>query len=170
MTIKLLGAVLIICGCGSFGFLIGLACKKEEKALRQMLIALEYIKSELQYRLTPLPELCRQASGVTDSPVREFFNDLASVLSEQMSSDAAHCVRLVLNTHKDIPEKAKTVLLSFGRSLGRFDADGQISSIDTVMEECKRYLIQLTSNQQTRLRTYKTLGLCAGAAIAILFI
>ena len=170
MIIKLIGAILIVCGCGSFGFVVGYSWRKEEKALRQLLVALEYMKYELSYRLTPLPELCRQVSNATEGVVRDFFNNLGSTLCEQLSPDAAHCVRVVLNSQKSVPDKAKNVLISLGRSVGKFDIDGQVGSLDTVMEECKHYLTQLTENQQSRLRAYKTLGLCAGAAIAILFI
>lgn len=170
MIIKLIGATLIIFGCGSFGFILGFTWKKEEKMLQQLLIALEYMKCELSYRLTSLPELCRQASNATEGSVSDFFNNLSSVLTEQISPDATHCVHLTLNSHKNIPEKVKNILLSLGRSLGKFDAVGQVASIDTVMEECKHLLVQMSENQQSRLRTYKTLGFCAGAAIAILFI
>ena len=61
-------------------------------------------------------------------------------------------------------------LILLGRWLGRFDLDGQLKGLDAVRQECRRHLEELNNNREVRLRSYQTLGLCAGAAIAILFI
>jgi stage III sporulation protein AB len=71
---------------------------------------------------------------------------------------------------KGLPEKTKGILLLLGRELGRFDIDGQIRGLDAVRLQCKDRLNALTQNKETRIRSYKTLGLCAGAAMVILFI
>ena len=61
MSYRWFGAALVIAGCGGFGFSIASGYKREEGILRQLLRVLNYMEWELQYRLTPLPELCRQA-------------------------------------------------------------------------------------------------------------
>ena len=62
MSIKLIGAALIIAGCDGVGFSMAAAHRREESALRQLIGALDYMGCELQYHLTPLPELCRSAA------------------------------------------------------------------------------------------------------------
>ena len=69
MTGKLFGALLVICGCGGMGFSIAAASKREEAALRQLIGALDFMECELQYHLTPLPELCRQAGRETKGTI-----------------------------------------------------------------------------------------------------
>ena len=57
MILKWIGVALVVAGCGSVGFKISANHRKEEKALRQLIGILDYMECELQYRLTPLPEL-----------------------------------------------------------------------------------------------------------------
>jgi hypothetical protein len=62
----------------------------------------------------------------------------------------------------------KKLLLDLGRTLGHFDLDGQIQGIEAVRQEAVASLDKLTKDKEARLRSYQTLGLCAGAALAIL--
>ena len=59
MYMKLLGAVLIITGCGGFGFRLAANHRKEETTLRKFVSILDYMQCELQYRYTALPDLER---------------------------------------------------------------------------------------------------------------
>ena len=67
MNSKYFGALLVILGCGGFGFSLAAAHRREEVHLRQLMDSLQYLHCELEYHLTPLPVLCRTAwaSGST---------------------------------------------------------------------------------------------------------
>lgn len=170
MSLKLIGAILIISGCGSFGFKIAAAHVRQERTLRNLIGILDYMECELQYRLTPLPVLCRQAATEADGVIRDVFLALTHELEDQISPDVEHCMTAALSKIKNIPTLTNESLLLLGRSLGRFDIDGQLKGLDSVRQECRRNLEYLNQNRDVRLRSYQTLGLCAGAAIAILFI
>ena len=47
---------------------------------------------------------------------------------------------------------------------------GQILGLEAVRSHCRSELDALSANQDERLRSYQTLGLCTGAALAILFV
>lgn len=170
MYIKLIGILLIIGGCGGFGFRLAAVHKKEEKILRALSCTLDFMECELQYHLTPLPDLCRQAAGENIDPLHSVFLQLARELEDQLSPDASCCMNSVLSSNSDLPEKATQALALLGQSIGRFDMEGQIKGLELVRQECRRYLNLLSDNRENRLRGYQTLGLCAGAALAILFI
>lgn len=170
MSIKVIGAIMVILGCGSFGFKLAANHLREEKTLRQLIAVLDYMECELQYRLTPLPVLCRQAAAESTGPLCQVFLFLALELEDQISPDVERCMTAALHKAKDIPILTQTGLLLLGRSLGRFDLDGQIKGLEAVRQECRRNLDNLNQNRDIRLRSYQTLGLCAGAAIVILFI
>jgi len=57
-----------------------------------------------------------------------------------------------------------------GGNLGRFDIPGQLRGLENTRKECCDKLQMLTQNNDSRLRSYQTLGLCAGAALAILLV
>lgn len=170
MTIHIWGAVLVIFGCGSFGFLTAASHKHEEKTLRQLLSVLDYIECELQYDLTPLPELCRRAALKTNGTLRSVFLCLASELNSQIAPDVDSCMKATLQKIKHIPTLSRIAMEQLGGALGHFGLDGQLMGLRAVRAESKRLLDIHISNQDVRLRSYQVLGLCAGAALAILFI
>ena len=170
MNLKLMGAVLVIIGCGGFGFLIAATHRREEKTLREFLSALDYMECELQYRLTPLPDLCRLTAAQAGGMVRNAFRLLAAELEDQISPDVERCMRAVLCKMKDLPKFTRDNMAFLGKSLGRFDLEGQLKGLEAVRANCRRDIDALSQNRDVRLRSYQTLGLCAGAAMAILFI
>ena len=168
MTFKLLGVILVIFGCGGVGFKIASIHHAEEKALRELIRILDFMECELQYRLTSFPELCRQAAKEFASG--KVFYDLTLEIEKQIVPDVARCMNTVLDQRKDIPPITCSMLKLLGASIGRYDLNGQIKGLESVRQECRRNLEELMNNKDIRLRSYQTLGLCAGAALAILLI
>lgn len=170
MPMKMIGVILIIVSCGSVGFQIAANYRREENTLRQLIRILDYMECELQYRLTPIPALCRQAWGAFPEMPGKVFWELSLEIDAQIAPDLAQCMSTVLNNVKSIPTVTRKELELLGKSMGRFDLDGQLKGLNAVREDCKQNLKILTDNRENRLRSYQTLGLCAGAALAILFV
>lgn len=170
MGIKLIGAVLIIAGCGGYGFLLARNHRREVQALRQLISALEYMSSELEYKLTPLPVLCRHLEEMEDGPIRYVFGALGGILEAQVYPDVASAMSAALGETKNFPQLAAEQLYSLGKTLGRFDLAGQLRGIESCRMECLHQLEDLEHNQSQRLRSYLTLSFCAGVALAILLI
>lgn len=170
MNIRLFGAVLVMLGCGSFGFLVASSHRREVRSLQQLLSALDYMQCELQYRMTPLPDLCRQTAACGKGAIRNVFVLLAEELEDRLSPDVAGCMDAVLDKQSDLPCKSRQMLEVLGGNLGRFDLEGQLQGLETSRQACRCSLEELTQDQNIRLRSYKTLGLCAGAALAILLV
>ena len=168
--IKVLGVVLTVVGCGSVGFQIAASYRREERALKQLLQILEYMDCELQYRMTPLPELCRQVAKTFKQTPGRVFSDLANELESQISPDVSCCMAAVLHRSRDLPPVTKQILSTLGLSIGKFDLSGQLKGLNAATAECKRNIEHLSADRDSRLRSYQTLGLCAGAALAILLI
>ena len=169
MTVKLFGALLVLLSCGGYGFMIAASHRTEVKYLQAYLQALDLMECELQYRLTPLPELCNIGASVSVGTLKQFFCTLGKELNNQISPNVEACIYTVLSVVK-LPRRTTEVIELLGRSLGRFDAEGQLKGLRYVKAETERILAALMDNQDLRLRSYQTLGLCAGAAIVILLV
>ena len=71
---------IIIFFCGWFGCKMANVAKREVVTLKKLITAIEIMICELQYHLTPLPELCRIVSAQTSDCICEFFSKLADEL------------------------------------------------------------------------------------------
>ena len=167
---KWIGAVLVLAGCGYFGFHIAAVSVAEERALRKLIGILDYMSSELQYRLTPLPDLCRQAAGETSGKLAKLLLAFSDELESQIAPDVKSCMNAAIFRCPGLPEMTRKCFIQLGSSMGRFDLSGQISALESVRQSCRRNLEILESGKDSRLRMYKTLGICAGAAIVILLV
>lgn len=170
MEFKWIGAILIILGCGGFGFSMAAAHRREEHDLRQLIAALDYMECELQYRMTPLPDLCHAAGQEIGGQTGTVLLRLSEELNHQVSPDVAACMGSALRNTDRLSGHTLENLKLLGSSLGRFDLKGQLSGLETVRGACRQDLARLSQNRENRLRSYQTLGLCAGAALAILLI
>ena len=170
MNFKIIGAILVVVACGGFGFRMAAAHRSDMAHLRDLIGVLDYMECELNYRLTPLPRLCRQAAAEHKKTLGNLFTLLADALESQISPDAEHCMYSALAQCSPFPKSTEECLRELGSSLGRFDLEGQLMGLKAVRTTCRRKLEELNSNKDVRLRSYQALGLCTGAALAILLI
>lgn len=170
MGYKWLGAILIILSCSGYGFSIAARKRYEEKLLNQLTEILQFMESDLQYRLTPLPELCRMAAGETKGILQTVLINLYRELSWQKLPDAGSCMYAALQRSGELPVTVRRLLVQLGHTLGRFDLPGQLQGIQSVRNRCHDSLRNIVEHRDERLRSYQTLGVCGGAALAIILI
>jgi stage III sporulation protein AB len=169
MTYKWIGAVLIVISCGGFGLYQAAAYRREERSLGALLTAIDYMACDLQYRLTPLPELCHLAARECSGVLREIFQKLSLCISRLEQDDAGVCMDIVLQEYPALPRSLRKQLRHLGRGLGRFDLSGQLSGLRAVRGACQTELACLRRNAEVRQKSYQTLALCAGTSLVILF-
>lgn len=170
MGYKWIGAILIILSCSGCGFSIAAGKRREEKLICQLMGILRFMEADLQYRLTPMPELCRIVSEESNGLLRTVFLNLYRELSDQKMPDAGSCMQAAIRRSGEIPTRIRRMLVQLGHTLGRFDLSGQIQGIQAVHKRCEDSLSAIRKNRDERLRSYQTLGVCAGMALAIILI
>lgn len=168
--IRIIGAGMIVISCGGSGFLMAVHYRKEIRLLQQLYDALGFMENELSYRVSTLPRLCADAASYSSGSLKAVLSALASELESQIYPDARSCMQKALENVNELPASVKKLLYRFGNSLGKFDLNGQLDAFRTVKAECEEKIEQLRAQKDIRIRNYQTLGLCAGAALAILLI
>lgn len=166
---KWIGAMLVVTGCGAVGFSMAWTQRKEERLLRDLKSSLDFMACELQYRLTPLPELCRLAGEQHKNEIGQTFLRLSLELESRNGPEVSECLQRSL-TVVELPKRLTDGFQLLGQNMGRFDLQGQLKGMEMVRNYCDRELGEMGRNREERLRSYQTLGLCAGAALAILFV
>ena len=169
MMLRIIGAVLVVASSTGVGFMLAANCKAQERTLKQLIQALRHMACRLAYCMPPLPELCRSSAAVAGGTVGAVLERFSSELETNRYSDPAVCMGFVLADAK-LPQISKYVLQMLGGALGNFDLEGQLKAINAVHLECQAQLASISQNKDVRIRNYQTLGICAGAALAILLI
>lgn len=170
MSYRLMGGALIVAACGGYGLALAAGYRQREKELESLAQLLSLMENQLSYQLTPLPELCRQAGKEEGGIVGEVFRNLARELEGQSAPRVAECMALAIAASRPLPPGLRPILLRLGKSLGRFDLPGQLRGLQSARQQCAAQLESLRADREPRLRSYRTLGLCAGAALVILLL
>ena len=167
---KWVGSVLVFAGCGGFGLSLAGAHIRRERMLVQFIRMLDEMESELRYRLTRLPQLCMIAGKNSSGILRKVILRFAQELEKRISPDPASCMERVLERHPMTDDDIRYLLVELGRSLGRFDIEGQLKGLGHVKGVCDYYLELERTRKKERILCYRNLGFCAGAALVILLV
>lgn len=170
MTIKLLGALLILAGACGVGLALAAYERRQALAMDELHRCLQWMSWQLRYKMPPLAELCRDAAKYSSGAVGQALLLFAEELQQQVLPDPSICMRVALGKAKKLPDQVYTRLKELGNTLGQLDLVSQIESLEAASERCSRELHQIRSGLETRKQNYQTLSLCAGAALVILLL
>lgn len=170
MIVKLFGGLCVVLACGGCGFMIAANARREVMTLRQLIDILDLVECELSYRMLPLAQLFRSSVGVGNGCINRFFRCLADELEMHSALNVEKCVNSAITSCPDLPPLIIQRVKELGKTLGRFELTEQLKCIRGINDENRKLLDKLIEDHESKTRSYKTLGLCAGAALVILFI
>lgn len=168
--LKTVGILLVVLGASGTGFTMALHIRRSAAVLRQLLGALEQMRGEIACQQTPLPELMRLVSAECRGGVGAFFGRVADALYLRQEGSVYAIVKKALAAAPPslFSSRVRLILLQLAGSLGKYDLDSQLASLELAAQRLQALLDELQSDQRSRVRSYCTLGVCAGLAIAIL--
>ena len=169
MMLRLLGAAMLVAGCGGFGYTMSASHRRELRMLRALLRGVQEMEWELKYRLTELPGLCRVCASASGGELRSLFRELADRLESCSVSEISGAMNGLLENRKFARRVLKN-LKYLGESLGRYALEGQLEGLQQVQRQIQKDIQDLEQGGEERMRSWRTLGLCAGAALAILLL
>ena len=170
MSFKIFGAFLIILSCACLGFGTAAGYSREVRILKSLRSAIRYMKNELTCRAVPLPALCRSAAQVSEGVVREFMENLATELEAQICPNPLQCTLCALSHTRGVPPSAQDVIRMFGKTIGVFDLQGQLDGFEEVCLYLDEIISKRSTQQDMRVRGYRTVGICTGIALAIILV
>lgn len=66
--------------------------------------------------------------------------------------------------------RVRTTLMSLFDTLGKYDLDGNLQALDLALGRLREEARQLQGSAAARCKTYVTLGVCTGLAVAVILI
>ena len=67
-------------------------------------------------------------------------------------------------------QEAVQALYGLSMELGRFDLESQLAAIERAKGSITSVLLQLQAQKRARCRSYETIGICAGLALAVILL
>ena len=97
------------------------------------------IRHELQYRLTPLPDVFLALQESREAAVAAFFSGLAGSLSAADTCTVGYACRQALRRTEGlcIPAGVRTALMSLFDTLGKYDLDGNLQALDLALRRLR---------------------------------
>lgn len=165
-----IGIICIIGACSACGFSMAGSYLFMERCLRQMQNALEVMLCQMEYRMTALPELCGIVASACGGPIGQVFQDLGQELQTGDAPNASACMAYALAKNNQLPESCQGILKQIGSNLGQLDLESQLRGLTLTKEETGRLLKKISEERSGRIRSYRALGICGGAALTILLL
>ncbi|OOB77663.1 MAG: hypothetical protein BEN19_01565 [Epulopiscium sp. Nuni2H_MBin003] len=168
-----LGLVLILSSCTLAGFLYDNYENKRILQLEELIKGLEILKSEIDYKLTPLIYALEEVADITGFGVDKLFNIFAYKLAQKdevntMKMWKQSIVEVSGSLH--LKEDDYKILESFGSVAGHIDRELQKNNIDWVISKLRRKADEATIRYEKQSKLYKGIGILVGLSIVIVLI
>lgn len=170
MILKCIGSICIVASCAGLGFFAAYKQLQELKLLDQWIRILTRMDNEIRYYLRTIPELFHIVSYEEKGQLGILFKNTAEELDSQIQPDVERCIYAALCTVDALPPSIVELTKQLGREMGKYDLEGQLQAVERNRLLAEERKILLSTDKSKRIRGYQTLGLCAGAALVILFI
>ncbi|WP_051534264.1 stage III sporulation protein SpoIIIAB [Desulfitibacter alkalitolerans] len=173
MIVKITGCILIIGACSYMGFSLGKQYSARFEQLRKLRSSLKMLETEINYSMNPLPEALFKVGSRISWPVGILYAYTADLLAKNMGLPMEQVWRAGLNRlaeESSLKTEELDVLDDFGIGLGGSDREEQLKNLHLVQEHLRIIELKAESDRNKYERMYKTLGVLAGAALALVII
>lgn len=173
MLLKFVGIVFVMSACAMFGFSMSNDYMTRLKNLEQFKKLLLLLQGEIKHNNSGINEAVKRVAEKTDNVMREFLKYVSEVFEqEQLTMREAwdRGVSDVLKKRTLLDEKDLLTIKEVGINLGVTDRETQIHNIHTCMDVIDMTMNELNVTRGEKCRLYRTLGVMAGAFMAIVLI
>lgn len=167
--LKLIGVIFVVVGSTGTGITMAWGVKRALETARQFRAALERMKNEIACNRTALPELMALLASEGDR-LSPLFTQMAEQLHLRREASVYAIVRKCLNAVPPLPVEVARILLDLAPGLGQYDVQCQLYALDLASTQTQALIDRFQSEQKGRVKSYCTLGLCAGLALAIMLL
>lgn len=169
--LKLIGAVLVLVSGTLFGFYQAAQFANRPKQVRQLILAMQRLETEIMYGFTPLPDALNKIGQQLAAPLQAIFIETSRKLTESHGYTAQQSWQQSVAEqwkHTALKQNEKNILHQFGFTLGTSDRNDQIKHIKLAVNQLQHEEAAARDDQARYEKMCKSLGLLAGALIVIL--
>ena len=170
--IKIIGALMIVCGTTFWGIGSVMRMKNRVTALQSLIVSADIMRDEICVNLTPLMRVMEIVGQASPEPAAQFYRRVAAKedeISEQgffgiWMKSLKECGNLVAG------EEERDVLIRLGSGLGKYDCDSQGRIISTAKKSLERIEAKAERERNANSKLHAFLGVAAGMMAVVVLI
>ena len=168
---RLMGAALVVAGCGALGLRAAARLEGRVRDLGELAAGLDTLRRELGWRLSPLPDGLEAAGLALHGPAADFFAQCARRARAPDGQAFQEVWRAELDAAPlRLKPEDRALLERLGPVLGRYDGDSQRLALEEGAAGL-RALQGAAADERNRLgRVYGVLGVTTGLLAAIVLL
>ena len=173
MIVTVVGCILIIGACSYIGFFLGKQYNTRFEQIKKLRSSLKMLETEIGYSMNPLPEALFRVGSRISGPVGTLYEHTSQVLEKNAGLPMEQIWKGGLDRLSEegsLKREELDVMDDFGLGLGGSDREEQLKNLHLAQEHLRIIEASAESDRNKYERMYKTLGVLAGAALAIVFI
>lgn len=170
--LKILGAMLIICGTGAWGIGSAMRMRNRVSSLKALVESMEMLKDEICVNLTPLGDVMNILGRCASKPISVFYENVSAGLTKIADIGFFGVWMEALDKSESIilGEAERDVLIRLGAGLGKYDAESQGRVIANAKRNLEKIEAKAETEKETNSRLHAFLGVAAGMmAVVVLF-
>jgi len=171
--VKVIGALMIVGGCGYCGLRIAAVYERRAETLRIMQNALTLLETEISYTATPLAQALERVAGKLNGDCRLLFLKAAELIGAGDGRPASEAWEAGLETlNKLVPFSAeeKSILLLFGRGLGNSLKEEQLKNIALAKVQLRGVERSAVEAREKNKKMWQYMGFCMGMVVVLLLL
>ena len=163
MTVKMMMAAALAVSGAAAGQYQASQLTKREEMIAELISGIRLFRNEIYYTHDRLERVAQRLTSSCSGCCVSLFSEFQDTETMWRSS-----VENVFGRRPPLKDSDRLALMSAGLRLGRDDIEGQCRYLEKTAEELEVRLLEARREKESRSRLYKTLGLTAGCAAAIL--
>lgn len=170
--LKMIGLSMILAASSAMGLRLAATAKRQQTQTLALIDAILRLRHELQCSLTPLPQAFSLLSRSENREIGAFFGNIATRVQCADGCAVGFACRRALTKTAGLclPEAARQALISLFDTLGKYDLEGNLQALDLALSRLREQARTLRDQVRGRCRTYLTLGVCTGLAVAVILL
>ena len=165
---KLFGILFVVVSAGTVGFQMASSLRKSCEGLRELLDSLRLMQQEIELCKTPLPQVFALMAASTKGDLERIYTQTAHIMSRNCWVSPYEAMEQALVNCEWT--QCRDVLLPLCRKLGKYDLSAQTAGLQQAQQHTEQLLQQMELERTVKSKAYRTLGICAGLAAAILLV
>lgn len=171
MLIKIVGIILICTSSTFLGIYHVMKIKFHIRDLNLLSNALEILKSEIEFGITPLNEATKNISKHSSGFIQEFFLYMNKLLEEKRLCASQIWLNTTITLNKTyIDSQDIEIVKSFANVISNLDRNLQIESLNKIILSLQKKILGLENQYQNEKKLYYNLGFLLGLLTIIIFV